>query len=71
MLHSKLFNIYIGNKHNVMKNGPKRTTDVSTGRKEMFYLMTHSAHFIDGYMASDLSTEFCTTQLYHRIFPIE
>ena len=25
-----------------------------TGRKEMFYLMTHSTHFIYGYMASDI-----------------
>ena len=25
------------------------------GRKEMFYLMTHSTHFIYGYMASDHS----------------
>ena len=24
------------------------------GRKEMFYLMTHSSHFIYGYMASDI-----------------
>ena len=24
------------------------------GRKEMFYLMTHSKHFIYGYMASEL-----------------
>ena len=24
------------------------------GRKEMFYLMTHSTHFIYGYMASDI-----------------
>ena len=26
----------------------------SSGRKEMFYLMTHSTHFIYGYMASDM-----------------
>ena len=25
-----------------------------SGRKEMFYLTTHSAHFIYGYMTSDL-----------------
>ena len=24
------------------------------GRKEMFYLTTHSTHFINGYMASDI-----------------
>ena len=28
--------------------------DIERGRKEMFYLMTHSTHFIYGYMASDI-----------------
>ena len=27
---------------------------IKEGRKEMFYLMTHSTHFIYGYMASDI-----------------
>ena len=27
---------------------------VKDGKKEMFYLMMHSTHFIYGYMASDL-----------------
>ena len=27
---------------------------VLEGRKEMFYLTTHSTHFIYGYMASDI-----------------
>ena len=27
---------------------------VKEGRKEMFYLTTHSTHFIYGYMASDI-----------------
>ena len=27
---------------------------VEEGRKEMFYLMMHSTHFIYGYMASDI-----------------
>ena len=27
---------------------------VDRGRKEMFYLTTHSTHFIYGYMASDI-----------------
>ena len=27
---------------------------VDEGRKEMFYLTTHSTHFIYGYMASDI-----------------
>ena len=29
-------------------------TQGSCGRKEMFYLTTHSTHFIYGYMASDI-----------------
>ena len=29
-------------------------TVVCKGRKEMFYLMTHSSRFIYGYMASDM-----------------
>ena len=28
--------------------------DGAVSRKEMFYLMTHSKHFIYGYMASDI-----------------
>ena len=28
--------------------------DTARGRKEMFYLTTHSTHFIYGYMASDI-----------------
>ena len=27
---------------------------IQEGRKEMFYLMTHSTHFIYGYMASEI-----------------
>ena len=27
------------------------------GTKEMFYLMMHSAHFIDGYVVSDIWNE--------------
>ena len=27
---------------------------ISEGRKEMFYLTTHSTHFVYGYMASDI-----------------
>ena len=29
-------------------------TILSVGRKEMFYLTTHSTHYIYGYMASDI-----------------
>ena len=32
----------------------KKPTNFEEGRKEMFYLMTHSTHFIYGYMASDI-----------------
>ena len=33
------------------------TKDYCEGRKEMFYLTTHSTHFIYGYMASDSERE--------------
>ena len=32
----------------------KHTAIVKEGKKEMFYLTTHSTHFIYGYMASDI-----------------
>ena len=32
----------------------EREIEREEGRKEMFYLMTHSTHFIYGYMASDI-----------------
>ena len=32
----------------------KDHSDSERGRKEMFYLMMHSTHFIYGYMASDI-----------------
>ena len=32
----------------------KTITTGQEGRKEMFYLTTHSTHFIYGYMASDI-----------------
>ena len=32
----------------------KDHSDSERGRKEMFYLMTHSTYFIYGYMASDI-----------------
>ena len=34
--------------------GTKATPDTREGRKEMFYLTTHSTHFIYGYMASNI-----------------
>ena len=33
------------------------------GRKEMFYITTHSTHFIYGYMASVLPNEFSKSSL--------
>ena len=32
----------------------KKVTYLKEGRKEMFYLTTHSTHFIYGYMASGI-----------------
>ena len=40
------------NKHAQMLD--RLAISVSEGRKEMFYLTTHSTHFIYGYMASDI-----------------
>ena len=34
--------------------GTKATPDTREGRKEMFYLTTHSTYFIYGYMASNI-----------------
>ena len=36
------------------KAAEKNGMDHQEGRKEMFYLTTHSTHFIYGYMASDI-----------------
>ena len=38
----------------VMSHTPVINWTVCLGRKEMFYLTTHSTHFIYGYMASDI-----------------
>ena len=44
------FNIWLyGVRHMV-----KGHSDSEKGEREMFYLTTHSTHFIDGYMASDI-----------------
>ena len=42
----------------------------SEGRKEMFYLMTHSTHFIYGYMASEGRKEmfYLMTHSTHFIY---
>ena len=40
---------------NIVKSQAVIFTDSEKeGRKEMFYLTTHSTHFIYGYMASDI-----------------
>ena len=36
------------------KREVEKGTERKRGRKEMFYLTTHSTHFIYGYMASDI-----------------
>ena len=46
---SKCIFIYI-----VYLDTDKFDLSVLIGRKEMFYLTTHSTHFIYGYMASDI-----------------
>ena len=38
----------------VMHSEYKTKKTLNTGRKEVFYLTTHSTHFIYGYMASDI-----------------
>ena len=46
---------------------------VVKGRKEMFYLTTHSTHFIYGYMASDIwlrSILIVRKETRCRLFPI-
>ena len=45
-LYRKLFS--------VMLDYDRFRSQVCKGRKEMFYLTTHSTHFIYGYMASDI-----------------
>ena len=37
-----------------LSESPMAMTSGKEGRKEMFYLTTHSTHFIYGYMASDI-----------------
>ena len=39
----------------LVQRQPLQIRRVQEGRKEMFYLTTHSTHFIYGYMASDYS----------------
>ena len=41
-------------KENKKKKMKKKKKEKKEGRKEMFYLTTHSTHFIFGYMASDI-----------------
>ena len=47
--------INIGVGHVVVRGGlMAQQVERKEGRKEMFYLTTHSTHFIYGYMASDI-----------------
>ena len=48
----KLKYLYIGFKS--LNTKPYENLYGKEGRKVMFYLMTHSTHFIYGYMASDI-----------------
>ena len=41
-------------KYNVLCASLSKTFPYKSGRKEMFYLTTHSTHFIYGYMVSDI-----------------
>ena len=43
---------------------PATRDELTEGRKEMFYLMTHSTHFIYGYMASGLFNDAPNTFIY-------
>ena len=45
------FDLYGKKKENSYNNNLFNSEE---GRKEMFYLTTHSTHFIYGYMASDI-----------------
>ena len=47
-----MHDIYVNNVTVITQTNVRRTTQI--GRKEMFYLTTHSIHFIYGYMASDM-----------------
>ena len=44
----------IDGKRNEMESKIEPDRQVDIRRKEMFYLTTHSTHFIYGYMASDI-----------------
>ena len=53
--------------------GGFKSLHTGKGRKEMFYLMTHSTHFIYGYMASDMVKDHSDSEkgnplLPHRLF---
>ena len=54
----QIFNEYIFLKYGT-KTGQNRLKKnaILKGRKEMFYLKTHSTHFNSGYMASDIWKE--------------
>ena len=48
------WNVRKGTVANQERKGTVANQERKEGRKEMFYLTTHSTHFIYGYMASDI-----------------
>ena len=51
---SLLLNVLAWRMGNVLFNDTLNTFNLQEGRQEMFYLTTHSTHFIYGYMVSDM-----------------
>ena len=46
-----------------------RSIKAKEGRKEMFYLTTHSTHFIYGYMASDMVKDHSDSEKGNPLLP--
>ena len=51
--HLKL-NFTVSEYKSYLKYRPASRVERKEGRKEMFYLMIHSTHFVYGYLASDI-----------------
>ena len=58
MIHLLMWN----EKKRKKKEENKNRLKEQQGRKEMFYLTTHSTHFIYGYMASDMVKNHSSSQ---------
>ena len=54
VVHQQPATVHLPSHHTVNVATQSRNTAVDTGQKEIFYLMTHSTHFIYGYMPSDI-----------------